>query len=222
MEADFRVPTFHAAIQSRASRALYSLLEFSGATQLRFVLVAISILLYHAAGADVTADAGPRASTLDPAVRAILAPVLSNWITTTRDTSIAAGVAPIPAAIRSALEGYVAEDVLDRVRWRVDNGLLSVPQGLFRLGYTPAMTLDYVVLFADEKDAVGDPKLWAQELFHVMQYGDWGVPGFAERYLADYSGVERDAAEFRWQFMRATGRIPTPTGAPIYPAGSDD
>jgi hypothetical protein len=222
MEADFRVPTFHAAIQSRASRALYSLLEFSGATQLRFVLVAISILSLKAASADVTANAGPKAGAFDPAVRAILAPVLSNWIAATRDAAIAEGVAPIPGAIRGALEGYVADEVLDRARWRVDSALLSVPQGLFRLGYTPAMTLDYVIVFADEKDAVDDPKLWAHELFHVMQYRNWGVPGFAEHYLADYSGVEREAAEFRWQFMRATGRIPTPTSAPIYPAGSDD
>lgn len=189
---------------------------------MRFVLVAISILSLKAISADVTANAGPEASALDPAVRAMLAPILSNWIATTRDAAIAEGVAPIPGAIRDALEGYVADEILDRVRWRVDNALLSVPQGLFRLGYTPAMTLDYVVLFADEKDAVDDPKLWAHELFHVMQYRNWGVSGFAEHYLADYSGVERDAAEFRWQFMRATGRIPTPTGAPIYPGGSGD
>jgi hypothetical protein len=43
-----------------------------------------------------------------------------------------------------------------------------------------------------------------------MQYRDWGVDGFAARYLADYEAVEHDAAEFRWQWMRATGRVPTP------------
>jgi hypothetical protein len=175
------------------------------------VAAVLSAVLLRAASADVTSNAGPDLSALDPAVRQMLAPVLSGWITGTRDAAIAQGVEAIPDEIRAALAGYVADEILDRVRWRVDNGLLSVQQGLFRFGYTPAMTLDYVILFVDEHDARDDPKLWAHELFHVMQYRDWGVAGFAERYLDDHAAVERDAAEFRWQFMRATGRVPPTT-----------
>jgi hypothetical protein len=138
------------------------------------------------------------------------APVLSLWIVSSRDAALARGVEEIPSDIREALTGFVPDDILDRVRWRVDDSALSVQQSLFRLGYTPAVTLDYVIIFATSADALTDPALWAHELFHVRQYQDWGVDGFAARYVEDYAAVEHDAAEFRWQWMKATGRIPAP------------
>ncbi|HEY5566611.1 MAG TPA: DUF4157 domain-containing protein [Gammaproteobacteria bacterium] len=140
------------------------------------------------------------------------APVLSLWIASSRDAALARGVDVIPPDIRAALAGFVPDDILDRVRWRVDDSALSVQQSLFRLGYTPAMTLDYVIVFATSADALTDAALWAHELFHVRQYRDWGVDGFAARYLEDYAAVEHDAAEFRWQWMKATGRVPAPGG----------
>jgi len=174
-------------------------------------MTVLGCVVLRVASADVTATAVPDWSGLDPAMRQLVTPALSTWIASTRDAALVQGVAIIPPEIRAALEGHVPGEILDRVRWRVDDGLLSLQQGLFRFGYTPAMTLDHVILFADESDALSDPKLWAHELFHVMQYRDWGVAGFAERYVEDYAGVEREAAEFRWQFMRATGRIPPTT-----------
>jgi hypothetical protein len=41
-----------------------------------------------------------------------------------------------------------------------------------------------------------------------MQFEEWGVDGFAVRYLTDYEAVESEAAEFRWQFMKKAGLIP--------------
>ncbi len=70
------------------------------------------------------------------------------------------------------------------------------------------MTLDDVVVFRESSVALEDPKLWAHELKHVMQFAEWGVQGFALRYLEDYEAVEAAAAEFRWQFMKRAGLIP--------------
>jgi hypothetical protein len=44
-----------------------------------------------------------------------------------------------------------------------------------------------------------------------MQFEEWGVTGFASRYLADSSAVEDVASEYRWQFMKLRGLIPSPS-----------
>ncbi len=151
----------------------------------------------------------PARSTLNPVVAQTFAPLLANWITESRDAALEQGVERIPSDIRQALAGYVPEEILDKVRWRTGGGSeLSLQQNLFRIGDYEAVTLDYVVVFQDRRKATVDPKLWAHELKHVMQYAQWGVPGFALRYLQDYEAVERDAAEFRWNFMKRAGLIP--------------
>ena len=137
-----------------------------------------------------------------------LAPLLAGWIVSERDAAKARGVEPIPASIRAALEGYVREPTLERVRWREGASELSLPQNVIRFGHVPAVTLDDVIVFQERRAALEDPKLWAHELKHVMQFEEWGVDGFARRYLADYEAVESEAAEFRWQFMKQAGLIP--------------
>jgi hypothetical protein len=153
-------------------------------------------------------DAAERPPALSPIVVDSLTPLLAGWITGARDAAKAEGVEPIPAPIRAALTGYVPEQILERVRWRQGGSELSMPQNVIRFGHVPAMTLDDVIVFQDLRAALEDPKLWAHELKHVMQFAEWGVDGFAARYLRDYEAVEQDAAEFRWQFMKETGRIP--------------
>lgn len=156
--------------------------------------------------------AGPIGAQLpfEDELRAAAASVLTAWIESTRDAAVARGVREIPSDIRKLLEGYVADDVLDRVRWRVGDSGLSGERAIFHLGATPAVTLDYVILFATSETALDDPSLWAHELVHVRQYRDWTVAGFVQRFLDDYEAVERDAAEFRWQWMKQTGRVPAP------------
>jgi hypothetical protein len=139
----------------------------------------------------------------------LLAPAFRQWIAIERDAALERGVEPIPLEVREVLAGYVAEEILDAARWRVDDTELSLYPAFFRFGAAPAVTLDYVVIFASAEHAA-DPSLWAHELYHVGQYQEWGIDGFAERYLADYEAVEHDAAEFRWQWMKATGRVPPP------------
>ena len=150
----------------------------------------------------------PPASSPYPLIVQSLAPLLASAIVSARDAAKAAGVEPIPSDIRAALTAYVPDEVLTRVRWRVGGDMVSLPPQLMGFGHVPAMTLDDVVVFEDRQAALTDPKLWAHELKHVMQFADWGVDGFAARYLADYEAVEAEAAEFRWQFMKQAGLIP--------------
>jgi uncharacterized protein DUF4157 len=157
--------------------------------------------------------APPRSGSLGPLMAETLAPWLADWIVQSRDAAVAQGVAPIPPHVRAALTGYVPEAILDRVRWRAGAaGELTVQQNIFALEEAPAVTLDYVVVFANDEVA-SDPKLWAHEIWHVMQYADWGVREFALRYLQHYEAVENEAAEFRWQWMKEKGLTPTPGSA---------
>ena len=168
-----------------------------------WLLVAlIATVLAHA---QAPADRPP---ALSPLFVDSLAPLLAMLIAAERDNAKAQGVEPIPAAIRSALSGYVPEETLERVRWRVGGTELSLPQNVIRFGHVPAMTLDDVVVFQERGAALEDPKLWAHELVHVMQFARWGVGGFATQYLRDYEAVEHEAAEFRWQYMKEKGLIP--------------
>lgn len=139
---------------------------------------------------------------------ASLAPLLASWIASERDAAKAQGVEPIPPAIRAALEGYVPEPILDRVRWREGASEISLPQNMIRFGHANAVTLDDVIVFEEGTTALEDPRFWAHELKHVMQFEEWGVEGFAARYLRDYDAVENEAYEFRWQFMKQAGLIP--------------
>src|SRR5688572_24858038 len=151
----------------------------------------------------------PRApAPLNPFGVEALAPLLASWIASERDAATAQGVEPIPPAIRAVLEGYVPDSVLDRVRWREGASELSMPQNVIRFGHASAVTLDDVIVFQEGSPALEDPRFWAHELKHVMQFEEWGVEGFATRYLNDYQAVENEAQEFRWQFMKQAGLIP--------------
>lgn len=142
---------------------------------------------------------------LDPMFVRAATPVVAALIADSRDAALADGVEPIPPAIRAELAGYVPAAVLDEVRWCADcGGELSLQRAAFMLDATPAITLDHVIVFVDRDDALTDPALWVHELRHVMQFREWGVSGFAQRYLDDYEAVERDAADYRWEWVQRT------------------
>ena len=141
-----------------------------------------------------------------------MAPLLVRWIQSSRDAALEQGVEKIPKSIRATLEGYVPDATLQRVRWRAGGGSdLSLQQSAFLFKDAQAITLDYVIVFGDENEARNDPKLWAHELRHVMQFEEWGIEGFAARYLADSNAVEDVASEYRWQFMKLRGLVPPPS-----------
>ena len=140
---------------------------------------------------------------LGPVIAEMLVPIVVGLIESTRDAALERGAEALPAQIRTALAGFVPPELLDRVRWRVDDGLLASLERLLGAGYVSAVTLEHVVLFANTDDAQ-DPMLWAHEIFHVMQYDEWGIEGFAARYLADHASVEDAAWDFRWRWVEAT------------------
>lgn len=173
----------------------------------------VACALAVSAGAGGQAPAERPSTSSGSLMMQTMASLLAGWIAYERDAAIAQGVEPIPEPIRVALAGYVPEPILDGVRWREGAGELSLPQNVIRFGHVPATTLDNVVVFAERRAALEDPKLWAHELKHVMQFAEWGVDGFAARYVSDYEAVEREAAEFRWEFMKRAGLIPKVQGA---------
>jgi len=156
--------------------------------------------------AEGRASVEERFAALEPAMRAAAIPAVAAMIAASRDDAVRHGVEPIPAAIRREIVDYVPADVLDAVRWCAGcGGELSLQKGTFRLGLAPAITLDHVIVFAERETALRDPSLWIHELRHVMQFRDWGVDGFAARYVEDYAAVEREAAEYRWAWVERTG-----------------
>jgi hypothetical protein len=175
--------------------------------------VGISLGLLCVAGIGVATDTSAqsddeRPPAMSPFVVDSLTPFLAGWIAAARDAVKAEGVEPIPESIRAALAGYVPEPTLERVRWRHGASQLVLPQSVIRFGDVQAMTLDDVIVFQDRRAALEDPKLWAHELKHVMQFAEWGIDGFAARYLRDYGAIEHEALEFRWDFMKKAGLVP--------------
>ena len=160
-----------------------------------------------ALGIELAAVLESGAEGLDAATRDRLVPGIAAWVTSLRDDALEQGAEQIPHAIRDALGEHVPHAVLDKVRWRIDGDSGFAGQSLLQLGGVRAVTLDTVIVFADAHEAA-DTTLWAHELYHVMQYAQWGVDGFVDRYLADRHSVEHEAWEFRWAWMKATGRVP--------------
>ncbi|UXI70300.1 eCIS core domain-containing protein [Tahibacter amnicola] len=122
------------------------------------------------------------------------APALERLIEESRDDALRRGVQPIPHAIRRNLTGFVAEGLLNRVRYRVrGGGDLTLQVNSIRYGKAQAITLEYIVVFKEVNDALYNPTLWAHELSHVEQFQKWGIRDFAIRYLRNHHSVEADA-----------------------------
>lgn len=131
-----------------------------------------------------------------------VAPLLQEAIARSRDDALGAGVQPIPSAIRENLTGFIPDNILNLVRYRVGGGGdLSLQVNSIRYGDALAITLDYVVVFARENDALYNPVLWAHELKHVIQYQSWGMRDFAIRYVRDYGSVEREAYDNQARYV---------------------
>lgn len=137
---------------------------------------------------------------------------LEAWINASRSTSVQ-GAMPIPPQIRQALTGYIDQETLNAVRFKIgDNGVLNLAGLSVRYGDVSAITLIDVVVFRDANDAYSNPALWAHELKHVKQFRDWGTHSFAIQYARDYVSVERPAYEAGnnyAQWKSASSRMPT-------------
>jgi len=185
----------------------------------RFKFALFALLASPSLGAqEIVADPPDAAPTLESrlstAFVATQVSLLAKSIVLSRDSALEQGVAEIPPEIRASLEGYVPGATLAHVRWRAGGTWDLLAQTAFMIKDAQAVTLDYVIVFARENEALEDPKLWAHELKHVMQFEQWGVDGFATRYVADNVAVESDATEYRWEFMKLRGLVPAPSVSP--------
>ena len=127
------------------------------------------------------------------------APVLEAALLASRSTSIGDSQ-PIPADIRRKLTGYVPEDSLARVRFKIgDNGFINLANISINYGDAAAVTLVDVVVFKDKQTA-RDLGIWAHELRHVQQFAEWGTRDFSIRYLRDYHSVEAEAYGFEYNY----------------------
>lgn len=127
------------------------------------------------------------------------APALAIWLQGSRNTA-ATNAMPIPQYIRNALSGYIEEDLMNRVSYKVgDNGVINLAAILQSApipgyGDVAGVTLIDVIVFKDN-NAANDPQLWAHELTHVKQFRDWGVKDFAIRYVRNNDAVESAARD---------------------------
>ena len=122
------------------------------------------------------------------------AQLLERTIRYSKANAARAGTEPIPPHVRTALEPYFPESILDRVRWtfagtNVDLGS-AVATWYGREG--GAVTLDYIIVFSDSRTA-NNLVLWAHELTHVIQYEQLGLEGFARVYTVNHRLIEQQA-----------------------------
>ncbi len=161
-------------------------------------------LCLPALGGDLEAMAAQAVDTLQQ----LRTPVLENWLLASRN-AVYVDARPIPQELRRALEGKVADEVLDTARYQVgygdtlNLGHLAMNYGNLLNGKTvQAITLVDVILFRNEADARANLALWLHELTHVQQFMEWGVRGFAERYVAAPEAVEAPAYATEQQLAR--------------------
>ncbi|MER9963205.1 DUF4157 domain-containing protein [Mesorhizobium sp. M0045] len=130
------------------------------------------------------------------------APILQELIARSRDDALNNGVEPVPPEIRNNLVGFIPDHILDAARFRVQGGGdLTLQVNSIRYGEAQAITLDYVIVFKDQNDALYNPTLWVHELTHVGQYQQWGLHDFALRYLRSHESVEREAYEAETRYL---------------------
>jgi Domain of unknown function (DUF4157) len=124
----------------------------------------------------------------------IAATALANALVASRDAAWAQGTDPMPPHIREALLIWYPADLLDSIEYRAGIAEDASVQSLsMRYGDATAVTAIDTIIFADPWDAENNVALWAHEVKHVEQFRDWGLMGFAQRYVRDHEAVEREA-----------------------------
>lgn len=119
---------------------------------------------------------------------------VANAIVSARNAALESGTNPIPPSVRERLRRWYVDDVLDMIRWNAHHDLLDglVQQFALVVSDYDAITLINVIVFRNEADA-NDIALWGHELFHVVQYRDWGLFEFARKWTTNRNGVEDPA-----------------------------
>jgi len=136
-----------------------------------------------------------------------------------RNAVIANGGQPIPPHLLPFLRQWYSDDLLNSVRWTSNWGpvqhTFQAAQMTFNAD-TGAITLINAVVFRDGNRAMNGP-LWAHELFHVQQYREMGVFGFARQWVSDSSvggAIEGPAYHREDEALARAPQIPNP---PFFP-----
>jgi hypothetical protein len=132
--------------------------------------------------------------SLEQTVLESTAAALGVFIAESRRLALGFGVEPIPTSVRARLAGFVPDELLERVRFTAADHP-ELENYLAMLG-AAAVTLEDVVVFAEQTAALTNVGLWAHELRHVMQYEQCGVDGFARAYIQDSGALEEDARRY--------------------------
>lgn len=158
----------------------------------------------HPASAQAPSGAGDAREALERLgrvqvefTRRALAVTLESALVRSRDDARTRENFPIPPEAWSALSPFFPDAMLERVRYAVNDDVrpIGVAGLAIREGDAVAVTLIDTIVFRAEA-YTQNLALWAHELAHVEQYEQWGVAGFAARYIVDWPGVEA-AAEAR-------------------------
>lgn len=102
-----------------------------------------------------------------------------------RNAALNSGAQPVPPDVRQFLRRWYPDDLIASVRWTsrwsaVQNSIQAAQ--MVTNGDTQAIALINVIVFRDDA-AIRDKALWAHELVHISQYRDWGVFGFAKKWV---------------------------------------
>jgi hypothetical protein len=122
----------------------------------------------------------------------VISETFENALKRSRDSARSTS-RPIPDEIRDALVPFYPTEILENVRYTVGD---TSPAGLagfaIRNGKAAAVTLVDTIVFKDE-GYVHNLALWSHEMHHIEQYKEWGVLGFAQRYVFGWQDVEAEA-----------------------------
>jgi hypothetical protein len=148
-------------------------------------------------------------------------------IIASRNAVIAGGAKPIPQHVRQNLRRWYSDELINSVRWTSNwspiQNSLQAAQMSFNSN-TLAIAVINAVVFRNDTLA-NDYVLWAHELYHIQQYRDWGVFGFAKNWVDNSSvtgPVEAPAYQRENEARNIFGTTeidrqvsyPTPTPAP--------
>jgi hypothetical protein len=113
-----------------------------------------------------------------------------------RRAALQNGVRPIPEEIKALLSPYFDRNLLNSVRYTAGKSLFDglLQSVAIHVGAN-AITLVNVIVFKDAAFA-GNAITWSHELYHVRQYKDLGLHGFAAQYTLDQKSIERPAYQF--------------------------
>ncbi len=106
-----------------------------------------------------------------------------------RNSVVTHGGAPIPDNVKSFLRRWHSDELLNSIRWTTNWGPFQNTFQAAKMGFnedTEGITVINAIIFRNP-NVITDLSLWAHEVYHVQQYHDMGVFGFAKAWV-DNSG----------------------------------